>query len=240
MKDEDFVDDDAELCGKTGNDDYSENCGSGSGSSTSSDMDDLEAGSLVASSVSSASGDSDDDEERPAGAVDADGEERPSKKLANGNETGDGRMAQLAVEYGDDDDDDDDDAATANGGCDRFLALPPRRAAVAAEEGEDSAADDEGCGASGYGGSNSARETRKRRLVEGACTICLVGYEAGDEVAWSAIDGDKCGSESFCQSHAFHKECIVTWLSHGKEHCPMCRRQFVPPLPGKAREFAEP
>jgi hypothetical protein len=56
------------------------------------------------------------------------------------------------------------------------------------------------------------------RLVEGQCALCIDDYEPGDEVVWSSLE---------CP-HAFHKECIVQWLSKGKKRCPICRHWFVP------------
>lgn len=56
------------------------------------------------------------------------------------------------------------------------------------------------------------------RVVPGICAVCLCQYEAGDNVTWSP--------ETACQ-HAFHSDCIVTWLSKKEEpKCPICRQQF--------------
>jgi hypothetical protein len=49
------------------------------------------------------------------------------------------------------------------------------------------------------------------------CTICLVEYEAGDEISWS--HNKRC-------THAFHRECIIDWLiSH--DECPCCRHNYL-------------
>ncbi|KAL3925343.1 MAG: hypothetical protein SGILL_000471 [Bacillariaceae sp.] len=56
------------------------------------------------------------------------------------------------------------------------------------------------------------------RHVEGQCALCIDDYEVGDRVVWSDLQ---------C-SHAFHKECIMQWLSKGKKRCPVCRNWFVP------------
>jgi hypothetical protein len=56
------------------------------------------------------------------------------------------------------------------------------------------------------------------RHVDGQCALCIDNYEEGDEVTWSDLD---------C-THAFHKECILQWLSKGKKRCPVCRHWFVP------------
>jgi hypothetical protein len=55
------------------------------------------------------------------------------------------------------------------------------------------------------------------RLAEATCSICLLGYEEGDGIAWSRNPG--------C-NHAFHEECIVPWLMHKKEECPNCRSNY--------------
>ena len=56
------------------------------------------------------------------------------------------------------------------------------------------------------------------RMVPSACAICLCPYEVGDEVTWSP--------EEQCQ-HAFHKDCIVSWLGRKREHlCPCCRQEY--------------
>jgi hypothetical protein len=61
-------------------------------------------------------------------------------------------------------------------------------------------------------------DTSCRTVLDAQCAICLGEYEAGDKVVWSALE---------CQ-HAFHHECILTWLSKGKKKCPICRHWFVP------------
>jgi hypothetical protein len=49
------------------------------------------------------------------------------------------------------------------------------------------------------------------------CAICLVEYEAGDEISWS--------HNKSC-THAFHRECIIDWLiSH--DECPCCRHNYL-------------
>ena len=56
------------------------------------------------------------------------------------------------------------------------------------------------------------------RMVPAACAICLCLYEIGDEVSWSP--------ESACQ-HAFHRDCITSWLSKKRQQlCPCCRQEF--------------
>jgi hypothetical protein len=60
---------------------------------------------------------------------------------------------------------------------------------------------------------------RPRRQVESTCAICIGQYEHGDKVVWS--------SRNECV-HAFHDDCILTWLSKGKKRCPVCRFFFVP------------
>jgi hypothetical protein len=56
------------------------------------------------------------------------------------------------------------------------------------------------------------------RHVDGQCALCIEEYQVGDQVVWSDLD---------CP-HAFHKECIMQWLSKGKKRCPICRIWFVP------------
>lgn len=54
---------------------------------------------------------------------------------------------------------------------------------------------------------------------DGHCAICLGDYEPGDTVIWSL--NDEC-------THAFHDDCILTWLSRNKKKCPCCRLEFIP------------
>lgn len=61
-------------------------------------------------------------------------------------------------------------------------------------------------------------EVLPHRYVDGQCALCIDDYEAGDEVVWSGLE---------C-THAFHKTCIMQWLSKGKKRCPVCRNWFVP------------
>lgn len=56
------------------------------------------------------------------------------------------------------------------------------------------------------------------RHVDGQCALCIDDYVEGDTVVWSNLD---------C-THAFHKECVLQWLSKGKKRCPVCRDWFVP------------
>jgi hypothetical protein len=61
--------------------------------------------------------------------------------------------------------------------------------------------------------------------VSGACTICLCPYEAGDRVSWSPLTSASTGTGQ-C-THAFHTDCITTWLSKKDEpKCPVCRQDF--------------
>jgi hypothetical protein len=61
--------------------------------------------------------------------------------------------------------------------------------------------------------------TNGARLIPAACAICLGPYEAGDLVSWSP--------ELACQ-HAFHRDCITSWLSKKPQHlCPCCRQEFI-------------
>ena len=61
--------------------------------------------------------------------------------------------------------------------------------------------------------------TGQPRFVDGSCSICLLDYDIGDAVIRS--------TRRSCQ-HAFHDECILSWLSQGKKRCPICRNFFVP------------
>ena len=65
------------------------------------------------------------------------------------------------------------------------------------------------------------------RQVPAACAICLCPYEVGDQVTHSP--------QTPCQ-HAFHTDCITTWLA--KKHdqlCPCCRQNFCD-LPNTVQE----
>ncbi len=57
------------------------------------------------------------------------------------------------------------------------------------------------------------------RQVTGTCAICLSSYKAGETVVWS--------SNTDCP-HAFHTNCIVTWIKKRyTSSCPCCRRGFI-------------
>jgi len=69
----------------------------------------------------------------------------------------------------------------------------------------------------------AAMQNGETRELSGVCTICLCPYETGDSVTWAAA-GRKC-------EHAFHTECIISWLSKQEEpKCPVCRQSFCAPL----------
>jgi Ring finger domain len=56
------------------------------------------------------------------------------------------------------------------------------------------------------------------RTIPGVCAICLCPYTEGDKVSWSP--------ERECQ-HAFHTDCITSWLCKKDEpKCPVCRQEF--------------
>ena len=56
------------------------------------------------------------------------------------------------------------------------------------------------------------------RVVPPACAICLCPYEVGDQITHSPLEHCK---------HAFHYECISTWLAKKPQsHCPCCRQEF--------------
>jgi hypothetical protein len=55
------------------------------------------------------------------------------------------------------------------------------------------------------------------QLEDATCSICLLGYEEGDSIAWSCNPG--------C-NHAFHEKCIVTWLMNKNDECPNCRNNY--------------
>lgn len=57
------------------------------------------------------------------------------------------------------------------------------------------------------------------RTVSDTCAICLCQYEEGDIIVWSP--------NSNCQ-HAFHEDCILTWLTKKDDPlCPFCCQNFV-------------
>ena len=57
-----------------------------------------------------------------------------------------------------------------------------------------------------------------RRRVPNCCAICLMCYEVGEAVVWSS--NPKC-------PHAFHKDCLVDWLTKMRDGtpCPCCRAE---------------
>jgi len=59
-------------------------------------------------------------------------------------------------------------------------------------------------------------ELETRQQADAVCSICLLGYNSGDHVAWS--------KKSTCQ-HTFHRDCLVTWLLMHDE-CPNCRCSY--------------
>jgi hypothetical protein len=70
--------------------------------------------------------------------------------------------------------------------------------------------------------------TGQPRYVEGSCSICLLDYNVGDAVIRS--------TRRDC-SHAFHDECILSWLCKGKKRCPICRNFFVPASKVDGKKF---
>ena len=87
---------------------------------------------------------------------------------------------------------------------------------------------------------NHVIRLEEKRTASKFCAICLASYQPHDKISWSSNEG--------C-SHAFHSECILTWLStlgdkasrnqrftENLEHdellrysleCPCCRQDFV-------------
>ncbi|GFH55125.1 hypothetical protein CTEN210_11601 [Chaetoceros tenuissimus] len=55
--------------------------------------------------------------------------------------------------------------------------------------------------------------------TEMICTICCEEYVIGEDIAWS--NNDEC-------CHCFHTDCIVAWLMHDNDECPICRNQYIP------------
>jgi hypothetical protein len=49
---------------------------------------------------------------------------------------------------------------------------------------------------------------------ENECKICLMEYEADDEITQLKCD----------ERHYFHSDCIIRWISEGKNNCPLCRK----------------
>ena len=64
---------------------------------------------------------------------------------------------------------------------------------------------------------------KKEPAVEATCIICFKEYEPGEQVVWAS-------QEAFCCCHVFHLECMLRWISTGKDKCPICRNGFVPPF----------
>jgi hypothetical protein len=76
--------------------------------------------------------------------------------------------------------------------------------------------------------------------VPGVCAICLCPYEAGERVSWSPLSTAEPATAAGRCTHAFHTDCITTWLSKKDEpKCPVCRQDFcalrMPPGAGAAR-----
>ena len=74
----------------------------------------------------------------------------------------------------------------------------------------------------------SSKTGQHHRYVDGSCSICLLDYNVGDAVIRS--------TRIRCP-HAFHDECILSWLSKGKKRCPMCRHFFVPGAKVDGKKF---
>lgn len=49
------------------------------------------------------------------------------------------------------------------------------------------------------------------------CSICLQNYEVGDDICWSPNETCK---------HAFHTECLSSWLMK-HDNCPLCREDYL-------------
>lgn len=60
--------------------------------------------------------------------------------------------------------------------------------------------------------------SQRSRYRDANCSVCMMCYEDGDEVIWSP------NSECI---HCYHSDCILTWLSRGKNKCPCCRMDFI-------------
>ena len=56
-----------------------------------------------------------------------------------------------------------------------------------------------------------------RRLPD-VCPICWSDFDHGEEVCWSPNANCK---------HAFHVECMMQWLMRPKDHCPLCRCNYL-------------
>ncbi len=76
-----------------------------------------------------------------------------------------------------------------------------------ASESNDSSVEDGGVDVENYASNND----------ENVCTVCLSGFEPGDELAWS--------KDLRC-NHCFHAECLTPWLLKHEE-CPYCRTPML-------------
>uniref|UniRef100_A0A7S2UJ40 RING-type domain-containing protein n=1 Tax=Attheya septentrionalis TaxID=420275 RepID=A0A7S2UJ40_9STRA len=76
-----------------------------------------------------------------------------------------------------------------------------------------------------------------RWIAPNSCVICMSHYEIGSSVTWSPlVEGE--GNLPPCR-HAFHTECIVTWLAKNNEsamQCPCCRQNFIS-LPNQSQQI---
>jgi hypothetical protein len=83
---------------------------------------------------------------------------------------------------------------------------------------------------------NGLKIKEGRWIVPNSCVICMSQYKIGSSVTWSPLVKDE-GNVPLCQ-HAFHTECIVTWLAKNNEsamQCPCCRQNFIS-LPNQSQQ----
>ena len=64
---------------------------------------------------------------------------------------------------------------------------------------------------------SSSEEEDSSDATEHECPICMLAFEAGDEV---------CESNNLQCSHVFHRTCMKQWLEKHEE-CPMCRETYL-------------
>ena len=73
-------------------------------------------------------------------------------------------------------------------------------------------------------GEEEPLEIPRREATTLTCSICVDGFDDDDDKRAFAFE--KCGP----LTHAFHKDCVLTWLDTGAGRCPVCRVSLGPTI----------